>query len=132
MAKNRSIALTRTHSLILPLLQVERIRHVVYSKCGGLSQPCTLLLLVHGTQARTHARKASWTTAAGATYVLMYVEISIWSGSSGMFTSKRDCTFASISVSSSDEMKLIDSPFVPNRPARPTRWRYWSLSFGKS
>ena len=58
--------------------------------------------------------------------MFMYEEMSIWSGNSDTSTSKRDWTWARMSASSLDEMKLMARPFVPNRPALPTRCKYWS------
>jgi len=45
-------------------------------------------------------------------------------GNSSTLTSKRAYTSFKTSVSLSDEMKEIARPFVPKRPALPTRWRY--------
>ena len=44
----------------------------------------------------------------------MYVLVSIWSGSSGMSTSKRDCTSSSFFASPSVDTNEIDRPLVPN------------------
>ena len=56
----------------------------------------------------------------------MYVETSISSGSSVISTSNRDCTDSSTFVSSADDTKVMARPFVPKRPERPTRWRYYA------
>lgn len=44
----------------------------------------------------------------------MYVLVSIVSGSSGMSTSKRDCTSSSFLASDSVDTNEIDRPLVPN------------------
>jgi len=65
-------------------------------------------------------------------YAAAYVDISISSGSSGMFTSNLLWTLLRISLSWSLDTNDTAIPLVPKRPARPTRWRNWSLSSGKS
>jgi len=52
---------------------------------------------------------------------VMYEDTSIVSGNCVIETSKRDWTLSSTLASSSDDANVIASPFVPKRPARPTR-----------
>lgn len=50
----------------------------------------------------------------------MYVLASIFSGSGLISTSNRSCTALRTAESSCDETKVMASPLVPKRPARPT------------
>lgn len=51
---------------------------------------------------------------------LLYEEMSISSGSSPMFTSKRSWTSLSVRASPSSDTNVMARPFVPNLPARAT------------
>mmetsp|Transcript_125257 Transcript_125257/g.400376 ORF Transcript_125257/g.400376 Transcript_125257/m.400376 type:complete len:227 (-) Transcript_125257:1174-1854(-) len=69
---------------------------------------------------------------SASAHALRYEVVSIWAGISPMLTSNRSWTFFKTSVSSSVLTKVRAKPLVPKRPARPTRWRYESLSVGMS
>lgn len=75
------------------------------------------------TRAHTHIVLLVWmnlTIIQETKEDLVYEEMSISSGSSPMFTSKRSWTSLSVRASPSSDTNVMARPFVPNLPARAT------------
>lgn len=86
---------------------------MAYHKIGPLA-----LMDYSGRSSKQVHRRAALPLPSHA---FKYEVVSIWLGISPMFTSKRSCTFFNTSASSSVDAKVRASPFVPKRPALPTR-----------